>query len=108
VARLPVEAEGVQTPERERRVADPGIAVVPVPLAAGRLRQRGGRRGDHGTCRRIREALQRQSRALQEMPPRMVREAPARQPVLPVMRGPDQALVRGLVSPGWLRAAPGE
>ena len=34
VVRLPVEAERVEAPERERRVADPGVAVVPVALAA--------------------------------------------------------------------------
>ena len=43
VVRLPVEAERVQRPQRERRVADPRVAVVPVALAAGGLRQR--RRG---------------------------------------------------------------
>jgi hypothetical protein len=39
VVGLPVEAERVQAPERERRVADPAVAVVPVALAAGGLRQ---------------------------------------------------------------------
>ena len=39
VARLPVKAERVQAPQREGRVADPGVAVVPVPDAARRLGQ---------------------------------------------------------------------
>ena len=46
VARLPVEAQGVEAPQRERGVADPRVAVVPVALAARGLRQRGGGRGD--------------------------------------------------------------
>src|SRR6202035_5137653 len=36
VVRLPVETQGVQTPEHEGGVANPGVAVVPVPLATGR------------------------------------------------------------------------
>ena len=36
----------VQRLERQAGVADPGVAVVPVALAADRLGQRGGRRGD--------------------------------------------------------------
>ena len=44
VVGLPVEAERVEAPEHERRVAHPGVAVVPVAVAAGRLGQR-GRRG---------------------------------------------------------------
>jgi hypothetical protein len=39
VVGLPVEAERVQAAERERRVAHPRVAVVPVALAAGRLGQ---------------------------------------------------------------------
>src|SRR5262245_63499309 len=31
VVRLPVEAEAVEAPQHERRVADPRVAVVPVP-----------------------------------------------------------------------------
>ena len=41
VVGLPVEAERVQPPQRERRVAHPAVAVVPVALAARRLGQRG-------------------------------------------------------------------
>ena len=38
VVRFPVEAERVQAPECERRVAHPAVAVVPVALATWRLR----------------------------------------------------------------------
>src|SRR5439155_24320062 len=33
VVRLPVETERVQAPQGERRIADPGVAIVPVALA---------------------------------------------------------------------------
>ena len=39
VVGLPVEAERIQAPQREGGVPDPAVAVVPVALAAGRLRQ---------------------------------------------------------------------
>ena len=39
VVSLPAEPERAETPEREGRVAHPGVAVVPVALAARRLRQ---------------------------------------------------------------------
>src|SRR5438045_6035166 len=42
VVGLPLEAEGVQAPERERRVAHPGVPEVPVTLPAWCLGQRGG------------------------------------------------------------------
>src|SRR5215469_10755077 len=39
VVGLPLESQREQAPERERRVPDPAVAVVPVPLSARRLRQ---------------------------------------------------------------------
>ena len=39
VVGLPVEAQRVEAPQGERRVAQPAVAVVPVALAAGRLGQ---------------------------------------------------------------------
>ena len=65
VVGLPVEAERVEAPERERGVADPGVAVVPVALAAGRLGQRGGGGGDDRAGRRVGQALERERAALQ-------------------------------------------
>ena len=70
VVGLPVEAQGVEAPERERGVPDPGVAVVPVALPARRLRQRRGGRGDHGAGGRVGEALERQRAALEEGAPR--------------------------------------
>ena len=46
--------------QRQRRVAEPAEAVVPVPHAADPLRQRRRRRGDDSAGRRIREGLERQ------------------------------------------------
>ena len=42
VVGLAVQAQGVQTPQRERRVAHPRVAVVPVAFALRRFRQRRG------------------------------------------------------------------
>ena len=107
VVRLPVEPERVQAPERERGVADPGVAVVPVALAARRLRQRGGGGGDHRAGRRVGEALERERAALQIAAPRVVGELAAVEPVLPVVGGPDEPAVgvlerarRRVVGPG--------
>ncbi len=108
VVRLPVEAERVQAPERERRVADPREAVVPVALPAGRLGQRRGRCGDDRAGRRVGQALERERRALQVRAPRVVGELAAVEPVLPVVRGPDQALVGLLVGPRRRVLAPGQ
>jgi hypothetical protein len=43
---LPVEVEVVKRLERERRVAHPAVAVVPVALTAGGLGERCGERGN--------------------------------------------------------------
>ena len=75
VVGLPVEAERVEAPQHERGVADPGVAVVPVALAAGRLGQRGGGRRHHRAGRRVGQALQRERAALEERAPRVVGEA---------------------------------
>jgi len=107
VVGLPVEAECVEAPEGKGRIADPAEAVIPVALAMGRLRQGGGRGGDQGAGGRVGESLQRQGGALQVAAPRMVGEASAGQPVLPVVRGPDQAAVSVLVAGGRGMLAPG-
>ena len=104
VLRLPVEAERVQRPQRERRVADPRVAVVPVALAARRLGQRRRGRRDERAGRREREPLQREGAALEVAPPRVVGELPAGEPVLPVVRGPHQPVVRLLVGVRAARA----
>ena len=85
VVGLPVQAERVQPPQREGRVAHPAEAVVPVAFAAGRLRQRGRRRGDERPRRHEREPLQRERRALQVVAPRMVGVVAVGEPVAPEM-----------------------
>ena len=51
VVGLGVESEGVQRPEREGRVADPGVAIVPVATAPEVFGQRRRRRGEQGAGR---------------------------------------------------------
>ena len=107
VVGLPVEAQGVQAPEREGGITDPAVAVVPVPLPArGFWQGCGGRRGD-GAGRGERQALERQRAPGEVAAPAVVGEVAPGQPVLPVMRRPSQALVgllvalrRGLAAPG--------
>ncbi len=93
VVGLPVEAQAEQTPERERRVADPAEAVVVVAHASWRLGQRRGRRGHECAGRREGQPLEREGTALEVAAPRMIREAAPRQPVLPVVGRPDEPLV---------------
>ena len=106
VAGLPLEAERVQAPQRERRVAHPGVPVVPVALAARRLGQRGGRgRGDRAGGRE-RQALEGERAAGQVAAPAVIGETTAGQPVLPVVRGPHQppvgigVVLRDAAAPG--------
>ena len=75
---LPVEVEPVQRLQRERRVAHPRVAVVPVALAARRLGQRRRRRRDGGAGRHVGEALDRQRRALDRLAPAVVGDRRAR------------------------------
>ena len=86
---LPVEVEPVQRLQREGRVAHPGVAVVPVALAARRLRQRGGERRDRGAGRHVREPLDRQRRALERVAEAMVGDPRPPEP------GPPEACRRG-------------
>ena len=53
----------------ERAVPDPGVAVVPVALAAFLLGQPGGRRRDRGPGRRVGHQLQRDGRTGDHLPP---------------------------------------
>ena len=57
---LPVEVEPVQRLQRERGIAQPRVPVVPVPFAAGCLRQRGGEGGNRRARGHVGEALDRQ------------------------------------------------
>ena len=106
VVGLPVEPEGVQGPERQGRVPDPGEPVVPVPLAAGRLGQGGGRRREQRPGPAEGEPLEREGAALEVRAPRVVRERAPGEPVLPVVRRPDQPPVRLLDARGRRVLAP--
>ncbi len=90
---LPVEVEVVQCLQRERGVAQPRVAVVPVALAPGGLRQRGRERGDGGAGGHVGEALDRERRALDRLAPAVVGQSGAPEPAAPVAPGGGQARV---------------
>ncbi len=77
----------MQRLQRERRVAQPGVAVVPVTLAPRRLGQRGGERRHRRARGHVGEPLDRHGRALDRLAPAMVGQARARQPATPIARG---------------------
>ena len=62
-------AEPEQRVEREGRVPNPRIAVVPVAAAADLLRQARGRRRDHCPGRLVGEELEDECRAMHRLPP---------------------------------------
>ncbi len=67
--RLLREPEPQERVERERGVAHPRVAVVPVALAADVLRQAGGRGGDDCAGGPVGEQLERERRAVHHLPP---------------------------------------
>ena len=79
-------AEAEQRVDGERPVPDPGIAVVPVALAALLLGQPGGGRGDQGAGGRVGHQLERDRRAGDHLPPPSGVGGPV-QPVAPEERG---------------------
>ena len=87
-ARLVVVAGADEREERERRVAHPAEAVVPVPDAAERLRQRRGRRRDDPAGRRVRQRLERDERADQRVAVRPLVRAAVRPVVARTPRCP--------------------
>ena len=72
--RLPPESQTVQRTKHERRVPDPGIAIVPVAGPARRFGQRGGRRRHDRAGGRVAQTLQGQGAALDVAAPRDDRE----------------------------------
>src|SRR5260370_27697447 len=86
VVRLARETQGVEAPEHEGAVANPGVAIVPVALAADRLGQRGGRRREEGAGRAVGEAFERERAPLQEALPRMLGKLAAVDPLAPEIR----------------------
>ena len=92
VVGLARETKGVQAPEHEGPVANPGVAVVPVALAADRLGQRGRRRREQRSCRAVGESLERQGAPLQVALPWVLREFAAVDPFPPEVGRPLHAL----------------
>ena len=88
---------------RERRVPDPGVAVVPVPLAADLLRQGRGRGRDQRAGRGVGHQLQRDRRALHHLPP-PARVRGAGQPGPPELDG-GRVLALDLLRPDLPRPA---
>ena len=85
VVGLPVQPQRGEPPQRQRGVAHPREAVIPVALAARGLRQRGRRSRDDRAGRSVGQALQHERRALQLAAPAVVGEAPGIEPVAPVL-----------------------
>ena len=96
VVGLAVQPQGVEAPQRERRIAHPRVAVVPVAFALRGFRQRRGARRQQRAGRRVRQPLQRQRAALQVRPPRVVREVADVDPLPPALAGLPH-LVGGLL-----------
>ncbi len=67
-------AEGEKSLERERRVPEPGVAIVPVALAADSFGKGGRRGGRYGSRGAEREQFQRQQRTVDRLAV-LVREA---------------------------------
>ena len=101
---LPVEVQPVQRLQGERRVAHPGVAVVPVALASGRLRQRRRERGHRRAGRHVREALDRQRRALDRLAPPVIGDPRLVEPRPPEHRRGRDQLVRPRRRPRARRA----
>ena len=80
---LPVEVEPVERLERERRVAHPRVAVVPVALAAWRLGQRRRQRRHGGAGRHVGQPLDRERRALDRVAPAVIGDPRAPEPAAP-------------------------
>ena len=70
VVGLAVEAQGVEAPQRERRVAYPRVPVVPVALAVRRLGEGCRRGGEQRPGGRVRQSLEGERARLEVVPPR--------------------------------------
>ncbi len=92
------ESDSQEGIHRERGVADPGVAVVPVPHPADPLRQAGGRGGDDRPGRLVGEQLQRQCRAQDHLAPPAPIGAVGYPPLPVINRSAEPVL--GLRGPG--------
>ncbi len=102
LVRLPVEVEVVQRLQRERRVANPRVAVIPVALPTRRFRQRCRQRRDRRPRRHVREPLDGQRRALDQRSQLVVGDPRVREPGVPE----PSRLVESLVVPRRRSSAP--
>src|SRR6185312_8705041 len=80
-----------------RRIAHPGVAVVPVALAADVLRQARGRRGDDRAGGPVGEQLERERRAVHHLPPAALVDR-VREPAPPEPHGALERLGRGALA----------
>ncbi len=91
--RLVGEAEPDEAVQREGGVADPRVAVIPIPLAADPLWKAAGGRSDDGAGRLVGQQLQRQRRPFDHFAPAARVLAPG-QPVAPVVHRSLEDLIR--------------
>src|SRR5438445_5668539 len=87
VVRVACESQRVETAQYEGAIADPGVAVVPVALAADRLGRRCRGRREKRARRAVGEPLQGQRAALQKALPWMLGKLAAVDPLAPEIRG---------------------
>ena len=90
----------------EAGVPHPGVAVVPVALAADRLRQRGGRRGHDRPGRLEGERLQHPAGVVHQLPPGVLVALVQRRPGAPARHGVLQAGGDLLLGPDPRRRLP--
>ena len=106
---FPVEVHVVQRLQREGRIPHPRVAVVPVALAPRCLGQRSRERGHGRAGRHVRQALDREGRALDRVAPAVVGQAGPAQPGAPEVNRCVDALL-GILDVGRRAEAlgPGE
>ena len=100
---IPNGEQGIQD---QRRVAQPGVAVVPVPRATHLFRQRGGRRRDDCASRLVSQQLQDQ-RATQHIVPIRAAVGASVRPGLPVAEGVRELLLATATASAPPRRDPG-
>src|SRR5580692_6172344 len=69
VSRLGGESEPQESVQRKGRVADPGVAVIPISGSFDFFRKAAGRGGDEGPRRLEGEEFERERRSMDDVPP---------------------------------------